>query len=112
MQHFRINYTLRPPGQNGAVIAVAIPAVAVGYAHVDAGHWYVETWFDAEQITEHLVIWFGPGDELRVHELGADEACLNGGIEWHRGHLGPPPNALFPASQRPTAHANAPMRLR
>lgn len=94
MKNYMISYSQRVPGHNKDMISFAVARTGVKFAQVDANIWYVRTWLNAAQIKDRLAFWFEETDELRVYELGQDEASLNSMTYWTNGSLKPPVAAI------------------
>lgn len=90
MKNYMISYRQNVPGQNEDMISFAVARTGIKYAQVDNSLWYVRTWLNAAQIKDRLAFWFEDSDELRVYELGEDEASLNSTTFWNNGSLKPP----------------------
>lgn len=90
MKNYMISYRQNVQGQNEDMISFAVARTGIKYAQVDSNLWYVRTWLNAAQIKDRLAFWFEDSDELRVYELGEDEASLNSTTFWNNGNLKPP----------------------
>ncbi len=102
MKNYMISYRQRVQGQNEDMISFAVARTGTKYAQVDNNLWYVRTWLNAGQIKDRLAFWFEDSDELRVYELGEDEASLNSTTFWNNGSLKPPVAAF--AKKRVQTH--------
>lgn len=102
MKNYMISYNQRVQGQNEDMISFAVARTGTKFAKVDNSLWYVRTWLNAAQIKDRLAFWFEDNDELRVYELGEDEASLNSTTLWSNGSLKPPVSSF--AKQRAHAH--------
>ena len=100
MKNYMISYSQDTPGQNEDMISFAVARTGTKYAQVDNNLWYVRTWLNAEQIKDRLAFWFEDSDQLRVYELGEDEASLNSTTYWTNGSLKPPVAAFAQNSAR------------
>ncbi len=102
MKNYMISYRQHVQGQNEDMISFAVARTGTKYAQVDTNLWYVRTWLNAGQIKDRLAFWFEDSDQLRVYELGEDEASLNSTTFWNNGSLKPPVAAF--ANNRAHAH--------
>ena len=84
MKTYLIHHTPKSPDQDTWAVSFSLPYIAVEYAPVSAGVWYVKTWLGAEQIKRRL---FDHPDELCVHELGRADAAVAARLQWMQGRL-------------------------
>jgi len=87
MKTYLVHHTPRAPGQDTWTVSFSLPYIATSYVRAGDGLWYVKTWLSADQITRRLAILFDDLDELHIHELGREEASLNGRLAWMPGRL-------------------------
>ncbi len=87
MKTYLVHHTPPSPTQDTWAVAFSLPYIATSYVRAGDGFWYVKTWLTAEQIKRRLAILFDDLDELHIHELGREEASLNGRLAWMPGRL-------------------------
>ena len=87
MKTYLIHHTPKTAAQDTWAVSFSLPYIADQYARAGDSVWYVKTWLTAEQIKKRLAILFDGRDELHVHELGREEASINGRIQWLAGRL-------------------------
>jgi hypothetical protein len=87
MKTFLVHHTPKSASQDTWAVSFSLPYIAREYVRAGDGLWYVRTWLTAEQIKRRLAILFDDQDELHVHELGREEASLNGKLTWMPGRL-------------------------
>ena len=78
MKTYLIHHTPKTAAQDTWAVSFSLPYIADQYARAGDSVWYVKTWLTAEQIKKRLAILFDGRDELHVHELGREEASING----------------------------------
>lgn len=87
MKTYLIHHIPRTPAQDTWAVSFSLPYIADSYARAGDGLWYVKTWLTAAQIKKRLAILFDDSDELRIHELGREEASINAPLHWLDGRL-------------------------